>query len=424
MGLFDFFKKSKDEGDEPEVSLEEAAEGAVGSEGAEGADPSGMPAVPPALPPAVSSQGRRRRNSVPTAVAAPVMNPVLEQELLRDPNNLDVYLVYGQWLQARGDPRGELISIQHRLETQPGNAELKEANKVYMKGYQTYFLGDLELYKAYLKLRWRLGFIFSARIAESLDLDSPDVVKIISDLAAHDSARILQRLKLELRQAEDYKTYEQAVAALVSAGEWITIRQLVLNRVAGEPLQPAKHLNLEQLWPRFPNLEDLGLGLFQVDLGALELPKLRSLELKASCTGNQTMQSICKAKCPNLERLVLSCDQPTDGPGPQLDDLNALLQEAEFSHLNHLGLQHFSHGDALCLALPESKLIKNLESLDLSRSDITDQGAKTLVEHKEQLQGLKTLVLDGNCLTEEGVKSLEGLAPEVRTFAQRPAPAA
>ncbi len=48
-------------------------------------------------------------------------NPVLEGAILENVDDPAGYLVYGDWLQARGDPRGELIAVQGALLTKPAS---------------------------------------------------------------------------------------------------------------------------------------------------------------------------------------------------------------------------------------------------------------------------------------------------------------
>ncbi|MBA3538368.1 MAG: TIGR02996 domain-containing protein, partial [Deltaproteobacteria bacterium] len=52
-------------------------------------------------------------------------NPKLEAAILADPDDTAAYLVYADWLQSRGDPRGELIVLQHQLGTLDKATELE-----------------------------------------------------------------------------------------------------------------------------------------------------------------------------------------------------------------------------------------------------------------------------------------------------------
>jgi len=52
-------------------------------------------------------------------------NPDLEARIHANPDDRDDYLVYGDWLSEQGDPRGELITVQVKLEDAPDDAALR-----------------------------------------------------------------------------------------------------------------------------------------------------------------------------------------------------------------------------------------------------------------------------------------------------------
>src|SRR4051794_39924650 len=54
-------------------------------------------------------------------------NPELERVILDNPLDPDVWLVYGDWLEEVGDPRGELVAVQARHARDPGNPQLLAA---------------------------------------------------------------------------------------------------------------------------------------------------------------------------------------------------------------------------------------------------------------------------------------------------------
>src|SRR5688572_17110671 len=80
------------------------------------APPPPVPAPPPRPmrtynPPLMRSPGLR---AGPPPTARPVeRNLELEAVIAADPDAVEPYLVYADWLQARGDPRGELIVVHH-----------------------------------------------------------------------------------------------------------------------------------------------------------------------------------------------------------------------------------------------------------------------------------------------------------------------
>src|SRR5688572_21924126 len=53
-------------------------------------------------------------------------NRELEDQIAEDPLAVEPYLVYADWLQAQGDPRGELIAVQHAEQLATTPAELRD----------------------------------------------------------------------------------------------------------------------------------------------------------------------------------------------------------------------------------------------------------------------------------------------------------
>jgi uncharacterized protein (TIGR02996 family) len=53
--------------------------------------------------------------AAPAAASRGPDNPELAEAILADPDAVDGYLVYGDWLQSQGDPLGELVALQCKL---------------------------------------------------------------------------------------------------------------------------------------------------------------------------------------------------------------------------------------------------------------------------------------------------------------------
>src|SRR5687767_3359435 len=56
-------------------------------------------------------------------------NPELEKRILANPDDAEAYLVYGDWLQSQGDPRGELVVLQHQILQKPEFKKWQELSK-------------------------------------------------------------------------------------------------------------------------------------------------------------------------------------------------------------------------------------------------------------------------------------------------------
>nr|MDQ3370035.1 TIGR02996 domain-containing protein [Myxococcota bacterium] len=211
-------------------------------------------------------------------------NAALEEELVRDPDDLMSYAVYGDWLAEQGDPRGELIATQ--LAAEQGDPAMRRAAARVYSRHREYFLGSLADTIAGGAFEWRAGFIQRARLAYELLLFvdgarvATSVEQLVEQLLAHPSARFLVDLTLGTigrdRWGRALGHHQAAIAKLVAARPR-TLRRLHLGDVgsnANASLGP-----LEAVWPAVPGLHELVLeGDFE--LGASELPELRRVELR------------------------------------------------------------------------------------------------------------------------------------------------
>jgi uncharacterized protein (TIGR02996 family) len=94
-------------------------------------------------------------------------NRDLEDALRADPSNVAPYLVYADFLQSRGDPRGELIMLQHAGKKAEAEAFLSaNADSTYgpLKNYRTTFDGEERN-----AFEWHLGFIRSVVTGQQKD---------------------------------------------------------------------------------------------------------------------------------------------------------------------------------------------------------------------------------------------------------------
>lgn len=121
----------------------------------------------------------------------------IEAAIIDNPNDLDGYLVYGDWLQGEGDPRGELIALQAALvrgsaiSSRDSAALSKAIDKIFAE-HADLLLGDLQRYSdKELKLDWHLGFIEGATIRIASQPVAEAALKL---LVGHPSARFLRSL--------------------------------------------------------------------------------------------------------------------------------------------------------------------------------------------------------------------------------------
>ncbi len=225
--------------------------------------------------------------------AKATVRPVLEKQLAA--GNDDDFLVYADFLQERGDPRGELIHLHAKGKTTAATALLKK--------HADTLLGPLAKHQKHLT--WKLGFIDAAKITGA----PRGVVESILD---HESMKFVRALELEV-------AYSAAplVAQRIGATPRPALRSLAfVQRYLGFQeeagmralLQHPQHKQQDVMWKALPKLESLrlqGWDLFH----SMALPEIREL----SVTG----YPLCTVPLdlPKLEKLSWQLDVDDTGTG-------------------------------------------------------------------------------------------------------------
>jgi uncharacterized protein (TIGR02996 family) len=348
----------------------------------------------------------------------------VEEDLLRDPDNVETYLVYADLLQSRGDPRGELIAMDHRLLTHGPSPELQRARDALFARHREAWLGDLSEHGPCVELSWRLGFIKSARIA--LDWDHYDAGvepdQLLARLLAHPSARFLQELRLGMVNFEGENFYDGMIDVLVGAGPHPTLRRLHIGDYDfpdETEISWTEVGDAGSLWPHCEGLREVILQGGGISLGEIDLPELRSFEVRTGGLDRAAIRSICSARWPELRRLVLWFGDESYGAEGTTDDIRPVLDGTGLPSLRHLGLMNADFTDAICAALPAARILPRLLTLDLSMGVMTDEGARRLSEHREAFLHLQRLDLSDNYLEHAGVQLVQGLCGRVETGRQK-----
>lgn len=102
------------------------------------------------------------------ATATGERDAAIEAQIAASPDDPAAYLVYADWLQTRGDPRGAWITL-HSVK----GLAAREAIKAFLGEHRAAVLGGIEPFvereHALLEVEWFMGFVRSARISEYAD---------------------------------------------------------------------------------------------------------------------------------------------------------------------------------------------------------------------------------------------------------------
>ncbi|MBS1121460.1 MAG: hypothetical protein H6Q90_3688 [Deltaproteobacteria bacterium] len=354
---------------------------------------------------------------VQTTAPTAAHGPELEAAIEADPFDVHAYLVYADWLQAKGDPRGELIALMCAAESSPSASAAANALLV---AHQARFYGPLGAhlrthdYAHAEALRFRYGFLHRAQLSNnkhSADgYKERDLVEILELVLAHPSGRFLVDLALGINN-ENMATLDDVIA-LLAERKPAALRRLELGLFTGGPSW-FRIGDLRALWKALPRLSTLIVNGDSFELGAIHLPEAQRVELH---TGDLTVgnaDAVARASWPKLEHLDLWLGTRTPAV---FTKLQPLLERTDLPALRRLAIQNTAITDEICTRLVSSGLVGQLRELDLSIGTMTDAGARTLASQRSHLQ-LDLLDVSRNRLTPVGIQALDGLATTV--IAQR-----
>lgn len=372
------------------------------------------------------AEGAEEPEEAPATSAA---NPAMERAIEKDPDDERAMLVYGDWLQSRGDPRGALMSVQHALETAEGERReiLLSREKELFGTHRNALLRQFAEYDRHrdwpmLKLRWRRGFVDGAE----LWIAKKEIEEWFLAFVDLPVCRFLRELSVPeitaTRYDEDacipWYSYAAVVDVLANQTRLATLERLEL----GSPdIGDTMRFNLanrelgrvDGLFRQLPRLRSLSLAAGSAELGEIDAPSLERFAFHTGALHRDHVASMRKARWPKLTALTVGIgDLPPARGGATLADLEWLLIAKELPRLTHLGIVNVRDGDALCEQILASRVLKQLESLDLSYGSVTDAGLEAFGGGKKKLAGLKRIELTDNPeVTDEGVEQLQADLP-------------
>jgi uncharacterized protein (TIGR02996 family) len=339
-------------------------------------------------------------------------NPELEATILAS-NDPQAYLVYADWLQSQGDPRGELAVLQHRGSDDEAKALIEKHGAA--------FLGEFAAGTPFetFDLTWRCGFIEKATIAWELfspiDDDDPAEAQLQRFLEL-ESARFVEDLYLGPCPGED-ELDNGVLAAAIEAVVPPNLRRLYLGDTSDWDISGTQ--------TRIPandairGLRELTLRGGSVDLGdGIDLPELRSFTVESGSLGERSLRAIATANWPKLEALEIWFGDPNYGQKGGVAEIAPILEARGLSALRRVALRNCPFADELVTALIASPLLRQAQTLDLSMGNLSDAGMRLMLDHEDAFAHLESLNVDDNALTQAHWPAARDLAKHV-TFGNR-----
>lgn len=367
-------------------------------------------------------------------------------ELMDRPTD-DDYLVYADAASMAGDPRGELIILQHALAnhllTDAQRAELRARELELLEEHDA--LWGFEMRSVFHEgIAWHNGFIRSARVDEcGLSQDSRtidhefSITEALELLLDHPSSLLLEDLVLATDRASgwsaadnDHSAVGVRELALIDRYRPYRLRSLTINDRWSEHVTGDKPSCYDISWYTVagmgalsrgaPDLAELTLyaGDF-LDLEELALPRLRSLAIRSGGLKRVRLAALTDRVWPSVERLELWFGRERYGADIDVPDLQRILDGTAFPNLRWLGLMNAELTDELCAELHRAPVLPQLEGLSLAMGCLSSSGAPHLIAHSDAYRHLREFDLSKQLLDERSLESLGRVFPQARLTAQR-----
>jgi len=354
-------------------------------------------------------------------------NPELEAQIAKSPDDPAAYTVYADWLSERGDPRGELMTIQLRLEQDPGDVGLTARQVELFGQHGAAWLGPLAANKD-AAVEWRRGFIDRVVLGadDYSNLDPDGQVALYAQLRALPAAALLRDLTFGAIADDDGQPHWQhAITALVEHGVPASLRGLAFDRGSYWDISWTHLYALEPAYALLANLERLRIELGHMDLGTITLPALRSFEVHTGGFTKDNMRSIASATWPRLESLVLTFGDSEDyGAECELEDVLPLFDERfarRHEHLRHLAIANAGFVDDAIPLLAKAPILRQLRSLDLSQGLLGDAGVNAIVAHADAFRNLERIDISDSYVGGDAIAALRKVVQDVQAEDQKDA---
>lgn len=322
-------------------------------------------------------------------LGAEPVNPMLEDALRTDPDDAGAALVYADWLEQQGHPRGALIAVQHRLASSGSDAQLLEAeqrmfessgdallsrpllaNMAIVRGARerAEVMASRNVFAAGGQLVFDHGFIREASVLLHTRGGDED---LLWEVLRHPSARVLSRLSVRVQRPRDVAL---AIALLVY-GPRPPLRALSLHA-----LDTAGTVDLAGLDDAFPQLAELKLAVERVRFAELRLPALRKLDVRAK--QHDLGRILAGATWPALAEIAA-----VGAP----EQLVPAFERPVFPALQSLLLGDSEHALHVCRMVVRSPAAATLEALYLVDMQLPAEAVTMLAENRARFPRLETL---------------------------------
>jgi uncharacterized protein (TIGR02996 family) len=318
------------------------------------------------------------------------------QAILEDPDDVSLRLIYADYLDDRGDPRGEFIRVQCRLallpEGDPRREGLQATERGLLEGHRGEWVGQL---LGLVEHCWfRRGFVEVIRVGGDAFLAHADTIFASAPVQHAELGSCWDGTDTVLSRLSICPYLARLKTIALSFGcYFVSDRGLQALSTLPPLLQ-----RLDSLFAVECDISEAGLGPVVL---SPHLLRLRSVSLsECQLEGVSGVRPL--AESPQLSHLTsLYLDKSPLGD----NGVQALVGSPNWGRLESLGLSACGLRDAGCVALARSPHLSRLTSLSLNGNAIGNRGAVALAK-APHLAGLEYLHLSRNGIRDSGAAAL------------------
>jgi predicted DNA-binding WGR domain protein len=345
------------------------------------------------------------------------------------------YAVRADELQAAGDPWGQRIALTIAHEAAaPKSAERRKLAKELRElerehgehffGAQLWELMQQDHFEKVARLTWEYGYVVRARVGQpEWGFDGPHAGAVLEALMASPASEPLRELTVGLTDFEGGGLHDahQAIAAGIVHPK---LTQVFIGDFHAEEQEISwvGHGDISGLYAKAPGLLRLRLRGAGILLGQLEHPTLARLEIESGGLPEAAVASLAAAKLPELVYLSVWFGRETYGGTTNIAALRPLFSTTGLPKLEHLGLQNSEMEDEIAIELAGSKLLEQVDSVDLSMGTLREPGAQAIIDHAPRFKHLKSLNLSENFIPSTQVAALRSALGKTLTLGYQQTP--
>lgn len=351
-----------------------------------------------AAPPIVRrNKSARALEALPPEAIADARDPVLEAECrAAGPDDAEPWRVYADWLIAHGDPRGDIAGLALGGRPYEARAALESHYRM--------------LWEQQVQLVFELRHGFARRLQIAIPDNEIAIAPTIARLLASPLCTFVDDIDVEAGSTVLVEDWTPTLDVILASPHAAGLRALRFGRGA-DVVSGA--CNFSHAWAELPSLETLVFeSQTPAELGTIDAPKLVKLVRRTVGLDDDELAAITRAAWPALAHFELGFTHRT-GLDPELGGFEPILEARAMPALRHLGIVGWDRSREMVVALSTSRLLPQLQTLDLSRGYFDDVAAGVLVSVAPAFRHLATFDLRDGESTEEDIAAVRRVLDNV-----------